>query len=78
MFHMFRTFVHMFSYTISLRIRDAGIAIESSRGACVYISDDMGWVVSVVAAIGLGVFRVSGGEVNEGSLCEFQELTQGG
>ena len=40
-------------------IRDAGIAIESIGGAYVYIGDDMVWVVSVVAAIGLGF---SGGE----------------
>ena len=28
----------------------------------VYIGDDMGWVVSVVAAIGLGFSRVCGGD----------------
>ena len=44
----------------SPRIRDAGIAIESSGDAYVYIGDDMGWVVSVVAAIGLGFSRGEG------------------
>ena len=41
----------MFSKIKSPRIRDAGIAIESGGGAYVYIGDDMGWVVSVVAEL---------------------------
>ena len=36
------------------RTRDAGIAIECSGGACIYILGDIGWIVSVVAVPGLG------------------------
>ena len=50
------TTIYIYMY-ISPRIRDAGIAIESSGGAYVYISDDIGWVVSVVAVPGLGTSR---------------------
>ena len=42
------TYIYIYIYMlISPHIRDAGIAIESSGGAYVYIGDDMGWVVSV-------------------------------
>ena len=37
----------------SLRIRDAGIAIECSGGR-IHINGDIGWIVSVVAVPGLG------------------------
>ena len=47
----------MVSENISPRIRDAGIAIECSGGAYIYISGDIGWIVSVVAVPGLGTSR---------------------
>ena len=64
----------IYIYIYSPRIRDAGIAIESSGGAYVYISDDMGRVVSVVAVPGLGTSR---GGVH-GAPYKSQELTRGG
>ena len=39
--------------------RDAGIAIECSGGAYIYISDDIGWIV-IVAVHGLGTSRGAG------------------
>ena len=46
---LYHVYVYIYIYTYiyiykSPRIGDAGIAIESSRGAYVYISDDIVWV----------------------------------
>ena len=63
---------------MSLRIRDVGIAIESS-GVYVpaYISNDTGWVGSVVAVLGLGPVRRWGVGASHGALCESREIDTG-
>ena len=69
--YVFLIISHIFQYynpsllspngaVMSPRIVDAGIAIECSGGAYIYISGDIGWIVSVVAVSGLGTSRGGG------------------